>query len=349
MFLSCTSCAGDDGADSILDVDALPRLTIQEELRIGHVESPDLGFSRVDEIDVDRDGFIYVFETLSPAIRVFTETGEFVRSIGRSGQGPGEFIGPRFSFGVHGDTVWVIDELIARRITLFSRTGEVLSTGQIRGLPVDLGPAIASASLIPFEMRRDGRFASDVGMVSRTGSVADPATGPGPVRVPRVTFDASGAVMDTVGWGNDLFSRPASSVVWVPVAEGELEVEMVGEPRVDAGVFRVTRRDLSDNTVGSQEFRFRPVATADGTGFINPVSLVRLGSDESIWLRRENVETNDSIAWIVLDREFEVVGQLTLPREGFRVEWSRDDAMLVVQSDDLHIPWIVRYRLGRTP
>ncbi len=46
------------------------------------------------EIDVDEDGNIYVLDRKAIHIKVFNSCGKFVRTIGKKGQGPGEFETP---------------------------------------------------------------------------------------------------------------------------------------------------------------------------------------------------------------------------------------------------------------
>ena len=58
LTAALVGCAEDqrESATEGIDVDALPILTLQEELRIGSLEDPDYGFSRIRGVDVDRDG-----------------------------------------------------------------------------------------------------------------------------------------------------------------------------------------------------------------------------------------------------------------------------------------------------
>lgn len=167
------ACATEPAATGVDDADAVATLTIVEQLRIGSVSDPDVGFTRVDEVDVDSDGQIFVFETRPPEIRVYSASGELVRRIGRQGRGPGELQGPRFSFGVRSDTVWVIDPF-ARRITLFDRTGRLLSTGTIQDARMEWGSG-ETVALVPFEMEPQGLFVSSTPLVGGTGR-SPPAT-----------------------------------------------------------------------------------------------------------------------------------------------------------------------------
>ncbi|MXX73112.1 MAG: 6-bladed beta-propeller [Gemmatimonadetes bacterium] len=64
-----------------------------EVLRIGSLDGTCDAFGEVTSIAVDADGRIYVADRQANEIRVFSPTGECVRTFGRSGEGPGECAG----------------------------------------------------------------------------------------------------------------------------------------------------------------------------------------------------------------------------------------------------------------
>lgn len=68
-----------------------------EELVIGKRGDSDMryAFTSPRAVTVDARGQIYVVDSRAPAIKVFDQTGEFLRELGREGQGPGEFQDPR--------------------------------------------------------------------------------------------------------------------------------------------------------------------------------------------------------------------------------------------------------------
>ena len=119
------ACQGPANVDGI-DADALPVLSISEEFRIGSVDDPVVGFSNIGAVTVDLDSNVYVLELQEVEVRVFDPSGTPLRSIGRSGQGPGEFSRPQ-SIGFRGDTLWVHDSS-QRRVSMFSRDGTLLTT-----------------------------------------------------------------------------------------------------------------------------------------------------------------------------------------------------------------------------
>jgi hypothetical protein len=78
--------------------------------------------------------------------------------------------------------------------------------------------------------------------------------------------------------------------------------------------------------------------------FHPPISTAHVGSDGSVWLRREDDGTA-GWRWIVLNRDGEPRGTVVLPRT-MTLEASDSERVWVVERDDLGIPWVVRYRLG---
>ncbi len=266
-----TGCDGPPG-NRIPVLDDLPGLTASETLRIGSVEDPDRGFSRITGVKVDRDGNLFVGESLAGEIRVFDPNGNLLNRIGRRGEGPGEFI-MLFQWGVVGDTVWVVDFQL-QRTTLFDREGTLLSTGAWSAVTVPYG-ASGSAGLVgPVWMRSDGLFAGEEMSYSlRVGGAPVPDS----VRVPKVLFDAAGAVADTVGWdvrppgGSSTTERvqvgsrrysvpvpPSGNVprLWFPGGRWVVNGTVSGADTTSS--FRVWRFGLSGDTLFTREYRYLP-------------------------------------------------------------------------------------------
>jgi hypothetical protein len=274
--LLCISGCGGEQTAAAYDIEALPVLTVTERLRIGSLEDPDVGFSRIRAVDVDRAGRIYVHEYLDRNIRVYDREGNHLRTIGGRGEGPGEF-GGIFGFGVTGDTVWTID-LRLNRITLFDTAGVVLSTGRREVVAVSLQDQEWDGTVAPHSLRDDGLFAGR--MSGQTRRINPEPNGIGPsdtVQVPRVLFHPSGEVADTIGW--ELYPPPVSRAFkevevggtryrvprppsdqpeTVNLAQSQWVVERPLATSGEAGFFRVTRIDDAQDTLFSREYRYKP-------------------------------------------------------------------------------------------
>lgn len=267
---------------AVIHLDDLPRLVAIEELRIGDLDDPGAGFSRISAMDVDRDGNLYVVEASVPEIRVFDPAGAIIRRIGRRGEGPGEFTAaPRF--GVHGDTVWTVEGR-GSRMTHFDRRGRVLATGRTDGVSVHLPTGVGG--VIPWAMRPDGQFTGYLGRITYTRNASPSGVLPtDSIPVPFVLFDVTGTVTDTIGWsgrppprmwrppseesanagtidvgGRQFFvPNPPTTLPWWEAREdGYVSVETPLAPTSGEGIVRVTRIGTAADTLFSNILHYRP-------------------------------------------------------------------------------------------
>lgn len=101
---------------------------LTEEFRLGGSETdPQQSFFNVFASTVGADGEsnIYVFDREGSRIIVFDSHGRFLRSMGRSGEGPGE-IGMGFAFVVRSDGTAGVVDISKRGLVWFAADGEPL-------------------------------------------------------------------------------------------------------------------------------------------------------------------------------------------------------------------------------
>lgn len=67
------------------------KLDLVKELSLGNEDDENFMFYAVRDIETDGDQNIYVMETGNHRIQVFDRNGKYLRTIGKKGQGPGEF------------------------------------------------------------------------------------------------------------------------------------------------------------------------------------------------------------------------------------------------------------------
>jgi len=98
------------------------RLDVVEELRIGKEGDERTQFYRIRDIHADPQGSIYVDDMSNGRVQVFDPQGVYLRTIGRRGQGPGEFENPTLiRFGGREARLHVMDRY--QRINLFDGQG----------------------------------------------------------------------------------------------------------------------------------------------------------------------------------------------------------------------------------
>jgi len=114
-----------------------PQVAIKLVRTIGDVDADDenLAFNSPVDLAVDDPGNIYIADSRNRRIQVFDPEGRYIRTIGRRGQGPGEFMATS-SIGLDREgRLWVLD-LWQRRIQVFAPGREVVKTLPVTGLNV---------------------------------------------------------------------------------------------------------------------------------------------------------------------------------------------------------------------
>ncbi|HVI07648.1 MAG TPA: 6-bladed beta-propeller [Candidatus Binatia bacterium] len=92
-------------------------------------------FSDPTNVAVDKDGNLFVSDTMNDRVEVFDAEGAFIRTFGKNGDGPGEFSRPK---GIAVDCdghVWVVDAML-NRLQVFTPEGDLrLIVGGFGWLP----------------------------------------------------------------------------------------------------------------------------------------------------------------------------------------------------------------------
>lgn len=207
---------------------------LEEVVRIGAPNGvgPEV-FGRIADVEIGPDGNIYVVDQQAAEVRSFDLEGNHVRTIGREGEGPGEFQSPSAAAFSPSGVLWVAD---GQRYTSFGREGELrnvyttgirgsLRPGQLRA-PVE-GQLVDLAFL---RVREDGV----------DGSVRVRGLGPGAVVW---SFSDSAVLVDSVAFGDDW--RPPS----LTQTRGGTTTSMV-VPEAPQRVFEPSERDIIWTGIG---------------------------------------------------------------------------------------------------
>jgi hypothetical protein len=100
--------------------------SLEEELSIGEAEGrEEYMFSEIQTVAVDEEENIYVVDEKECHIKVFGKNGEYFRTIGKKGQGPGEIGGLRGIQLAHQKEL-MVNDIRNRRISFFSTNGEFI-------------------------------------------------------------------------------------------------------------------------------------------------------------------------------------------------------------------------------
>lgn len=102
----------------------MERVAVQT-FSVGGADQEGPHFSHIAAAAVGPAGELVVVDRMLPSVFLFDARGSLLRSIGRKGQGPGEFETP-VDAGFHGDSLWVWDQRLFR-LTWFDPLGGTLS------------------------------------------------------------------------------------------------------------------------------------------------------------------------------------------------------------------------------
>lgn len=381
--LLLVACGSSERQQSEADVAKTPEFVAEQELRIGSVDDPDLGFSHIGGIVVDAGGVMYVLESQDRQIRVYDEQGRRLRTIGRQGDGPGEFRNATL-IGLRHDTL-AVGDLNLGRVTFFTRTGELLETLLMPPLWLQPIPGV-SVMAAPVRFRGDG-FATNI-----VRTIMPPEPRSDSFWVPQVVLDRRGQITDTLRlerWGLfwsrirvgnrdvNLPSGPSAAPLYI---DGQEDTYVIDRPVAavrNRAAFTVTRMTAAGDTVYQRGIRYRPLtfpaevmdsivaqavrphlrnqAADSGTiaaairgamslpAYQPPIAQGRIGADDVLWLRLHD-EGAEQQRWVLLGPDGRLLGGLSLPR-GVMIHWSSGERAWAAVRDEFDVPWLVRYRL----
>lgn len=104
-----------------------------EEVSIGkEIGEEEYLLNRPFQMHVDNQGYIYVLDIRDCHILVYNDMGKYVRTIGRKGQGPGEFMSLSY-FDFSQDGRVFVNDVMNQRITIFDREGNPLGDFKLEG------------------------------------------------------------------------------------------------------------------------------------------------------------------------------------------------------------------------
>lgn len=100
------------------------RWRLTQEQVLGTIDGPEpTVFAAVIAIEVDSSGRVYVLDRQANQLRIFDAAGEHIRSVGRAGEGPGEYANANGLLWMTPDTLVVIDQR-GNRYSILTSEGE---------------------------------------------------------------------------------------------------------------------------------------------------------------------------------------------------------------------------------
>jgi hypothetical protein len=348
------------------------RLSAEPTLEIGMAEgAPEYLLSRVSSALRRADGGIVVANGGSNEIRFYDASGRHLRSVGREGEGPGEFRSLGWIQRMPGDSLLAYD-FQNRRLSVFDPAGEFVRSFQTEPLAENQFPQVSG--LLP-----DGSLLVQAGRVYGPGGVKDGLSRP-PATF--LHFSATGAVLDSIAVlpGSEAFvkTQDRGFTVMSPLF-GRSPVHVVSGDRVILGgndayelavytpqgeLKRLIRKRQAPRPVTDAAFealkqkrlegmdaewrpRLEPMIEAMPRPATMPFYSNALADDEgNLWVQEFQAPDDSVPTWTVFDPEGRMLGPVVLP-DRFRPTHIGRDFVLGVRFDELDVERVELFTLQR--
>lgn len=354
------------------------RFLSDHDLEIGERDgAPEYTFSRIADLAVAEDGRIVVSDGVAQELRVYDASGEFERTIGRQGEGPGEFATAPMITGLAGDTIFVFDSR-SSRVTAFLLTGDLIAETTFRagdsGRPqfvirqddgtylsrstwVDLGATEASYemrleldSIVIEHLERGGTLMDTLRVIadrSRARSVEINTEGLFRTLAMATPYSAR-AVMGSDGLRLIVGHSDAFQLEWIgPSTEVVTVLRVLGvqhpatAEEIRARQEAAIREAVGDREIDPRVWRANIEYLPEQLPAFENVVVGDLGD---VWVSLTEYDLSEGLDWLVFTSTGELRGTVHTPPE-FRLREVRNDFIVGFVLDELDVPYVRRYQL----
>ena len=343
----------------------MPHWTLvrDSDLDIGIVDGPDeYQLFQVTGARALRNGDVVVVNSGTAELKVYDSTGTFLRALGGSGEGPGEFRVPWGIWELSGDTLAVWDFRL-RRVSLFAdghfvkssrldrdvfnafplgvlADGHLLLTRHVITIPA-MGFQMSEQVVFAFTL--DGTFVDTLGKYpgQLMGRLGESRLVGGPLFGAQTRFAAG----DSTYWvgtarSHELRRYDATGAL-------SLVVRWIGElaPVPSEAVEQYNEQQLAAESDENERRRTRVIQQGRPPAEQLPLydSLV-VDQTSALWVRRFGFPWTAEADWIVFGPDGIAVGRLTAPR-GFQLFDIGEDYILGLEKDELDVEHVRMYNL----
>lgn len=333
---------------------------------------PAYAFSRIVDIVAGGDGSLIVSDALARALRVYDQDGVHLRTIGRPGEGPGEFAVAPTVAGVADDTLVAFDRR-SNRLTTFSGAGEVLditTLGPQRPVIMvrqDDGTYLSQTAWVPpvpdlsvhdFRLELDSvvitHVDADGALIDTVLVIADRAQ-------VRLTQDAGGRMRTIQAeppfrprafLGSDgsrpIVARSDALLLELRASDGtpEAEVRVQGarNPMTPEEI-RAGQEEAVIEALGEQaDPRTRQLNLDYLPDRLPAFHTMIVGRNGEIWVARAEFDESAGYEWLVFDPAGDLLGSIRTP-PGMTLFEVETDFVVGVVVDEFDVPIVRRYPL----
>jgi hypothetical protein len=354
------------------------------ELVIGEADGPEeTTFAAIMGVEADDEGRLYVLDRQANQLRIFAADGSHLRSVGRSGSGPGEYANANGLRWLAADTLLVIDQR-GNRYSLLSRDGEYIRS-VVRRLPFyawafsggydsgkvyeqfvvgqepDYEPALFGTSLRPSERRTQGtgREGDSPVVEAAVDTVYLPKPSGPLFETFRVQTQGGGMVISVPFAAEPVYYLDGRGGVWhghgseFRITRSSFTGDTLLQIVLDAEPAPVTAEELAEWESGQTISRFREMGgRLDMSRIPNVKSYfdgLHLDPDGYLWVTVLAGPTE--MVFAVVDPTGRYLGRLQangLVRDSFVPPVVRNGRLYVVARDELDVQRVHVFRIERT-
>ncbi len=318
------------------------RLVLAEELTIGRGEDKNCQFAELRSVQADSEGRIYAIDGRECTVKVFDAEGRFLRTIGRKGQGPGEFSAPSRNIITSQDDLVVLD-VGNRRLSFFEKDGDLikeLSTAKWR--------------FVRFRVNARGEIYADLMEVSERGEVVqnmtkfspDLATStvlasePRPMAPDRLDPYPPGFAHGMTRDGGLAWAVDTRYEITVVDPDGNPRLKIVKDP-VSNPVRERDRKDILE-----RDYKNLPAGmVVDFPSHFPPIWTLVVADTDHIFVRTYVKDAKGGYVSDVFDPKGRFVAQFTLGAEEFAMMVRDGKLYTLVREDAEGLPLVKRYGL----
>ena len=318
------------------------RFLLVDELTIGRGADDNSRFAELRSVQADSEGCLYALDGRDCLIKVFDPEGRFLRTIGKKGQGPGEFSAPsRIILTLH-DEIAVLD-VGNRRLSFFNRDGGLikeLSTARWRFLRFRVGSrgdiyadhaSVTEQGAVNMQM---SRFSPDL------SSMATLATEPRTMAPDRINPFSAGFQHGVTSDGGLAWAVDTRYEITVVDPQGHVRLKIF--------------KDAEPNPLGEEDrkaiieedYRGLPAGvTVEFPSHYPPIRTLVVTDTDHIFVRTYVKDDQGRSIHDVFDPSGRFVAQFALGEEEFAMMARNGKLYTLVREDAEGIPLVKRYRM----
>jgi hypothetical protein len=316
--------------------------SLEEELSIGAAEGrEEYMFQRVIDVEVDEDERVYILDSKGAHIKIFNKSGEYLRTIGGKGQGPGEMQRPT-SLQITPKKEILVNDSSARKLHFFTLDGNFLRDVSQAKIAFFTGPKmdknsniVASCMVVDEEVSYElKKFDSQLEEISPLFSTVV-------LKFPKLNPFFPQSYWEFTREGNLVWGFPTKYELNVVNPEGELIKKIIKE-YTPVKITQKEKDDWIEERFGGYE-NVSPETKLIWDEYHHPFIFLSIDDEGRIFLRTyEKVEAGEGYYYDVFDAEGKYIAKIPLKNRPLVLKRKK---LYTIEEDEEGYQAVKRYKI----